>query len=400
VSHGRICLQQTKKAMSSPRLHSQLFEQLSQWIVPKDRRHLQVFSEIVAAMLMAQSACQSHWIPYFTHRKCQARSHLERLHYFLNNPKITAETFYAPILRFFLEAWEGEEITLTFDTSMHWNEFCLIQVCIAWGGRSIPIAHNVIEHGSASVGFEHYLPTLVAAQKMLPKNAKVKFLADRGFGHGELMRWLNEQGWDWAIRLKRDLLITVVPGTSPLSVAELVPPDSLAYIYPDVEILEDISCHLAVGNCSDAEDIWAVATSKAIKPSVKVFELYGKRFGGIEPFFKDHKSGAFDMPKSRLRSAEALSCVFLLMATAQLLAIAVGFCLMRSKKLSSIDPHTHRGLSFLQLGLRHIQSLCHLQIPLAAFQAIPYYNPPPAYASLRKKSRILAKVRFPQAFEL
>jgi hypothetical protein len=99
VSHGRICLQQTKKAMSSPRLHRQLFEQLSQWIVPKDRRHLQVFSEIVAAMLMAQSACQSHWIPYFTHRKCQARSHLERLRYFLNNPKYQISALLAKSTR-------------------------------------------------------------------------------------------------------------------------------------------------------------------------------------------------------------------------------------------------------------------------------------------------------------
>jgi hypothetical protein len=388
----------TKNPMSSPLLHRQLFTQLSQWITPKDKRHLQVFSEILAAMLLAQSACLSHWIPYLTHRNCQARSHLERLRYFLTNPAITAETFYEPVLKFFLQAWAGEEITLTFDTSMQWDKYCLIQICVAWGGRSIPVAHEVIEHGSASVSFEQYWPTLMKAKAMLPAQAKVIFLADRGFGHGELMRWLNQQGWDWAIRAKRDLLITVVPNVSPCSVNELLPPADAAYLYPDVEILGDISCHLAIGNWTGAKDIWAVVSSTT--PSLATFDVYGQRFGGIEPLFKDHKSATFDLPKSRLRNAQALSGLFLLMATAQLLGIAIGFWLMRSGQRSRIDPHTTRGLSFLQIGLRQVQSLYHLQLPLPQFRAIPYYNPPPAYASRRKKARDINKIRFLEVFQL
>jgi hypothetical protein len=48
---------------------------------PKDQRHLQVFSENVAAILQDQSACLSHWLPYLSHRQCEARSHMERLSY-------------------------------------------------------------------------------------------------------------------------------------------------------------------------------------------------------------------------------------------------------------------------------------------------------------------------------
>jgi hypothetical protein len=86
-------------SMSVPQLNSQLQTQLSQWIYPQDQRHLQVFCENVAAILQAQSACLSHWLPYLSHRDCQARSHMERLHYFVHNPKITAETFYFPLLQ-------------------------------------------------------------------------------------------------------------------------------------------------------------------------------------------------------------------------------------------------------------------------------------------------------------
>lgn len=123
--------------MSPPLLYRQLQQQLSQFIQPKDKRHLSVFSENVAAILLSESACLSRWIKFLTHRNCQARSHLERLSYFVNNPKVTPERFYHPLLHQFLAAWEGMEVQLTLDTSVFWNEFCLIEVCLVWGGALV-----------------------------------------------------------------------------------------------------------------------------------------------------------------------------------------------------------------------------------------------------------------------
>ncbi len=135
--------------MSIPQLYRQLQAQLSQWICPQDQRHLQVFCENIAAILQAQSACLSHWLPYLSHRDCKARSQMERLNYFVHNPKITAETFYFPLLQQFLSSWKGMAMTLTLDTSVLWDQYCLIEVCLIWGGRSIPLGQTVLEHGSA-----------------------------------------------------------------------------------------------------------------------------------------------------------------------------------------------------------------------------------------------------------
>jgi hypothetical protein len=383
--------------MSSLPLYLQLSEQLSQFITPKDRRHLQVFSELIGAILMSGSACMSHWTPFLSHRNCKARSHLERISYFLKNSAIDSQTFYEPLLQFFLHAWQGKSMTLVLDTSMQWDKFCLIQVCLAWGGRSIPIAHEVLEHGSATVGFDQYLPVLKAAQALLPKDVQVTFLADRGFEHGELIRWLNQQGWDWAIRAKCDLLIDLGLELPPQAVATLKPLAKVAFLYPDVKILGDINCHFAIANCPEAKETWAIVTS--IRTTGDIFRVYGGRFGGIEPHFKDHKSGAFNLPKSRLRHAQALSCLFLLMATAQILAISIGFWMDYNQQRSRIDAHTRRGLSFLQLGLRQIKSLCHLQQSLPDFSALPYCNPPPAYASRQKQSLQATRHNFSQVWE-
>jgi hypothetical protein len=378
--------------MTTPPLYRQLFEQLSQWIEPKDRRHLQVFAEILGAMLCSQSACMHKWLPFLGHRGCEGRSHLERLSYFLRNPAITAEIFYAPLLQHLLQGWVGESMTLVLDTSMQWDEFCLIQVCLAWGGRSIPIAHRVIEHGSATVGFEQYLPVLEAAQAQLPADVAVRFLADRGFEHGELIRWLTRAQWDWAIRAKSDLLITASSGQVTCSVADLLPLSGMVHLYSEVEILGNIQCHLATGDWPEAKESWAVLTNRAL--SVDIFALYGQRFGGVEPYFKDNKSAAFDLKQSRLRDADALSCLFMLLSTAQLLCIVLGFWVEYHQHRSKIDAHTRRGLSFLQLGLRQIQALGHLQQPLPKFTPLPYGNPPPAYASKVKAACESDKIHF------
>ena len=154
-------------------LYHQLSDQLGQWIVPEDKRHLTGFSEIVAAILQAQSASISHWLPFLSHRDCQARSHMARLSYFVHNPRITCSLFYSPLVRQFLQPWEGQNLKLTLDTSMLWDEYCLIEVCLVWGGRSITLAQKVIEHGSATVAVEVYLPVLEAAQAVLPEGCSV-----------------------------------------------------------------------------------------------------------------------------------------------------------------------------------------------------------------------------------
>ena len=52
---------------------------------------------------------------------------------------------------------------------------------------------TVIEHGSATVGFDQYLPVLEAAKSRLPADSLPTLLAERGFEHGELWRWLTKQ---------------------------------------------------------------------------------------------------------------------------------------------------------------------------------------------------------------
>jgi hypothetical protein len=207
--------------METPLLYRQLQDQLRQWVRPVDQRYLQVFAEILAAILQSGSGVLGKWIPYLSHQNCQARAHLERLSYFLHNQQINAERFYEPMLRHVLAAFAGEAVLLTLDTSMLWDQLCLIEVCFVWGGRSFTLAQTVLDHSSATVGFEQYQPVLECAKRLLPEHSQITLLADRGFEHSQLIHWLTQQKWSWAIRVKSNLQVQLANGCTQ-SVEQLI----------------------------------------------------------------------------------------------------------------------------------------------------------------------------------
>ncbi len=100
------------------------------------------------------------------------------------------------------------------------------------------------------------------------------------------------------------------------------------------------------------------------------------------------------MLKAHLRDAQALTCLFMLLATASLIAIILGLMLVRLGQRASIDWHDHRGLSFLQLGLRHLHTLLYQQRTLPPLQILPKTNPPPACASATKRLKLDFYIEF------
>lgn len=377
--------------MQTPHLYRQLLDQFRQWITPQDQRHLQGFAEAVAAILQSGSACMSHWIPYLSHRNCTARSHQERLSYLVHNPQLDAPTFYVPLLQQFLQAFAGADLVLTLDTSMLWDQFCLVAVCLSWGGRSISLAQVVLEHGSATVGFEDYRLVLEQVLSLVPAHSRITLLADRGFEHGELMRWCQGHHWSWLIRAKCDLLVTLASGAT-RRVDALLPPAKQAYLFHNVTVLGDVACHLATATLPEAKEAWAVLSDRP--PSLQTFALYGSRFGGIEPHFKDYKSAAFEVVRSRLRDAAALTGLFLLLDAATLIALVLGMMLVHCGQRSTLDGHPQRGLSFLQLGLRQLQRLCYQGKLLPPLKPFPPQSPPAAVASESKREQLDRRIQF------
>ena len=98
--------------------------------------------------------------------------------------------------------WKDSEIYLSFDTSMLWDKYCIIRICVVHLGRAIPVGWRVLKHKSSSVKIDTYQDLLKRVSRLLPVDVKVILLADRGFANAELVRYVRKLGWQCRIRIK------------------------------------------------------------------------------------------------------------------------------------------------------------------------------------------------------
>lgn len=274
---------------------------------------------------------------------------------------------------------------------MLWEQFCLVEGCLAGSGRSLTWAQVVLKHGSATVGFKDYRQVSEAAQAVLPTNCQVTFLADRGFQHRELRRWLQPQGWQWARRVKSDLQLTLALGKT-RTVVQLLSPQQQAYFFETVTVWDEWTGHLATAHVPIAGDAWAVLSDRP--PSLQTFAPYDERFGGVELHFKDYKSAAFEMVQSGLREALLLTRLFMLLDIAALFAVILGAILVQHGRRLILDWHRQSGLSFRQLGLRECARLRYRCLRLPLIERLPQANPPPACASKRQRETLDTRIAF------
>jgi hypothetical protein len=259
--------------------------------------------------------------------------------------------------------------------------------------RAIPVAWHVLEHNSSSVKYKQYAHLLERVEALLPPKTEIFFLADRGFVCKALMRRLQQLGWIWRIRVKKNQKLKtrngfITPKALPLS------PGKALLFSRNMNFgkgLEYIS--LSAGWARGSKEPWYVLSGDAA--SREVFMDYSRRFG-IEEGFRDEKSGGCDLEEGRIRDANKLERLLLIISTAQIIAVSEGMSVTLAGEREEVDPHELRSLSYFQIGLRWIlgcflrglkKLFCHCLLR-------PMSEPIPV-ASTKKESRKRRKAKDP-----
>ena len=103
---------------------------------------------MVAGIIQSESSNLTAWIPYVLSRAQFAQSKQRRFMRWLNNENIKVEELYRPMIQEALANWGKEPMYIALDTSMLWNQYCLIAVHVLYRGRAVPLIWKVIEHSS------------------------------------------------------------------------------------------------------------------------------------------------------------------------------------------------------------------------------------------------------------
>lgn len=176
---------------NTSRLYDAVLKLLRQPVCWQDLRHLYTLAWMVVGLLVTHQINLSAWTDYVYSRAVFAQSTQRRFSRWLSNERVLPQQVYAPLIRQALHQWHSERLVLALDTSLLWQEYCLIQVALIYRGRAIPVVWKVIQHDSSSVGYSEYTSLLDATANLLPQAAEVLFLADRGFADIALMRQLK-----------------------------------------------------------------------------------------------------------------------------------------------------------------------------------------------------------------
>ena len=243
---------------------------------------------------------------------------------------------------------------MALDTSMLWNQYCLIRLSVVYRGRAVPLVWEVIEHGSSSVTHAAYEALLEAVPALLPAGVKVVFLADRGFADTDLMAQLRRLGWHFRIRIKASFTV-LRPGPPACKVEDFALAPGRAVFLHNVAITAESfgPVSLALARHSRTREPWFIVSDEPT--SVHTFTEYGLRFD-IEENFLDDKSNGFQLESSLVRDPEALTRLCLVLAVATLYLVAQGTQVVAQQRRRWVDPHWLRGNSYLRIGWQWVKT--------------------------------------------
>ncbi len=274
---------------------------------------------LVATMLEARSANLMDLaaaLPRPAERLDMRYQWIERL---LANPRLEVDAVMAAYAREVLAraAASGQQLVLILDQTQATARHQVLMLGLRVGERALPLAWRVKEtRGSIGFAEQEDLVRLVAA--WLPAGARALLMGDRFYGGPDLILLCRSLGWNYRLRLKGDLLVTVEGGETTTGGCAA----RGEHLLPDVTLTaREVPTSIAIVHEPGHPEPWIIAMSKT--PTVYRAFDYGLRWG-IEAMFSDFKSRGFGLEASQIRHPDRLARLLLVMALALHWAVSTG----------------------------------------------------------------------------
>jgi hypothetical protein len=125
---------------------------------------------------------------------------------FLANDLVSCDAVMQPFASEILArlAETGDPVPLILDQSKVSDRHQVLMLSVRWGERALPVAWRV-EDTDGAIGFAVQQDLLDAMRRWLPAGTRVVLHGDRFYGTPDLIRWCQDRGWDYRLRLKGNL---------------------------------------------------------------------------------------------------------------------------------------------------------------------------------------------------
>src|SRR5215211_6136087 len=185
------------------------------WI--KKLRHMregdnQARLRTVAWMMVGMVMSRSIHLSYISQKipgVAQQTSIVRRLSRLLKNGYLRVREWYDPLAAELLNdiVASGQPVRLIVDGTKIGGGHRLLMVAVAYRRRSLPIVWTWLKGTRGHSLATTQCALLAHVQRLLPTGARVLLVGDSEFGSVELMRYLDQWGWDYVLRQKGRTLL-------------------------------------------------------------------------------------------------------------------------------------------------------------------------------------------------
>jgi Transposase DDE domain len=289
--------------------------------------HMKGLADLAASMLSCRCVNTSDLLAVLPRSTMNAGSRFRYIHRWLSNVLIDPWRVMAGFVpELALEAAAGgKTIVLMLDQTKIADGFECLMVSLRVGERAVPVCWTVKET-SGGIGFDIQKPLLEAAARMMPDGAEVLLAGDRFYGTAALIRWCLQQGWNYRLRLKGNLIVQHEGGE--ITTGEAAEAGIPALLKATLGST-DVQTHIGILQEKGHKEPWIIAMRDT--PSKARVLDYGMRWG-IEPMFSDFKSRGFTVTKTQLKHPDRIERLILILTIALYWATSTGMAPLETTK--------------------------------------------------------------------
>lgn len=293
----------------------------------------------------------------------------QRLRRFLDNPRISPTTHFAPVARAALRGLKGQRVHLVIDRVLLRSHHNLLVVSVGFRRRALPLSWKALDHIGAS-GLADQQALITQALAVLPDGVRVTVHGDSEFRSQALFYWLRAQGFDVFLGVRGDSLVAWTPSGQAQPLANLLPSRSCVGYLNEVYLSDTRHGPVNVMAWWERDETGKLLVRGVMTNRPASWRSY--RTGGhrmhIEPMFRDWQSGGFDLEHSGIQDRTRLERLILPLALAYLWLVSVGRWLVKRGLRGLIDDGPAMawrfGLFQLGVGWKDHCASCGLELPV------------------------------------
>lgn len=296
---------------------------------------------------------------------------VNRLRRFLDNERVEVRVWYRPVAQAVIERFGQRRLRLVLDTTKIGFNQRLLSIGLGYKKRVLPLAWSLHPGSRGHTSVAEQLKLLRVVRPWLPRKAEVWVLGDTEFQRVALLRWLQQQNWQFVIRQQGSNKVRW-GDRSWVKISDLALKAGQTRYIGWVRLTQkhDAGWFWLILHWEKGQDEpWYLLSNRSGQRAL--IRLYSRRMW-IEEFYGDLKGHGVDLEASHIRNPERLNRLVLAVCLVFVWFITLGSWVVKRGFRHFVDHKSRRDKSYFRIGWDWLKHCSRLNNPIP-LHFLPYF---------------------------